>query len=140
MSQPAETNSKHCLEFKIPFGPCTDIWTVPDVLASLPSERDSTAIEQERLKAGAYKVQRTSIEAVRQLTIAIGTARSKRRNILGRNPGRPKISRSRAAALQLGRPAKATILVSISPSRYISFCVRRIQLRNSRIPDQMPIR
>lgn len=118
-----------------------------DVLAALPSDTNITAIEQEQLKAGAYRVQRTSIEAeVRRLTTAIGTARSKRRNNLSEESrqttsaaARSKTSRSRTAAPQLGRPAKETIFIGISPSRYISFCVRRTQRRYSRIPNQIPI-
>jgi hypothetical protein len=56
-----------------------------DVLAALPPDPDITALEQQReqLKAGAYRVQGTRVEAeVRRLTAAIGSARSKRRNII----------------------------------------------------------
>jgi hypothetical protein len=56
-----------------------------DVLAALPPDPTITALEQEReqLKAGAYRVQGTDVEAeVRRLTTAIGTARSRRRNII----------------------------------------------------------
>jgi len=39
--------------------------------------------EQEQLKAGAYRIQGTEIKAeVRRLTTAIGSARSRRRNII----------------------------------------------------------
>ncbi|KFY93086.1 hypothetical protein V500_03919 [Pseudogymnoascus sp. VKM F-4518 (FW-2643)] len=59
---------------------------VPDeYLAALPPDPVITALEQEReqLKAGAYRIQGTSIEAeVRRLTAAIGSARTKRRNII----------------------------------------------------------
>ncbi|KAG9228633.1 hypothetical protein BJ875DRAFT_489673 [Amylocarpus encephaloides] len=59
---------------------------VPDeYLAALPPDPIITALEQEReqLKAGAYRIQGTSIEAeVRRLTAAIGSARTKRRNII----------------------------------------------------------
>ncbi|TVY12529.1 hypothetical protein LARI1_G009432 [Lachnellula arida] len=56
-----------------------------DVLAALPPDPDITAFEQQReqLKAGTYRVQGTGVEAeVRRLTVAIGSARSKRRNII----------------------------------------------------------
>ncbi|TVY90451.1 hypothetical protein LAWI1_G007273 [Lachnellula willkommii] len=56
-----------------------------DVLAALPLDPDITTLEQQReeLKAGAYRVQGTDVEAeVRRLTTAIGSARSKRRNII----------------------------------------------------------
>ena len=56
-----------------------------DVLAALPPDPDITALEQQReqLKAGAYRVQGTDVEAeVRRLTAAIGSARSRRRNII----------------------------------------------------------
>ncbi|TVY14767.1 hypothetical protein LARI1_G008250 [Lachnellula arida] len=56
-----------------------------DVLAALPLDPDITAFEQQReqLKAGTYRVQGTGVEAeVRRLTVAISSARSKRRNII----------------------------------------------------------
>jgi hypothetical protein len=56
-----------------------------DVLAALPPDPVITALEQEReqLKDGAYRVQGTDIEAeVRRLTAAIGSARTRRRNII----------------------------------------------------------
>ena len=56
-----------------------------DVLAALPPDPDIAALEQEReqLKAGAYRIRGTDIEAeVRRLTTAIGGARSRRRNII----------------------------------------------------------
>ncbi len=59
---------------------------VPDnVLAALPPDPDIVALEQEReqLKAGAFRIQGTEIKAeVRRLTTAIGSARSRRRNII----------------------------------------------------------
>jgi hypothetical protein len=59
---------------------------VPDeVLATLPPDPIITALELEReqLKAGAYRIRGTSIEAeVRRLTSAIGSARTRRRNIV----------------------------------------------------------
>jgi len=56
-----------------------------DVLAALSPDPDITALEQQReqLKTGAYSVQGTDVEAeVRRLTAAIGSARSRRRNII----------------------------------------------------------
>jgi Protein of unknown function (DUF3435) len=56
-----------------------------DVLAALPPDPDIAALEQQReqLKAGAYRVQGTDVQAeVRRLTAAIGSARSRRRNII----------------------------------------------------------
>jgi hypothetical protein len=58
-----------------------------DVLAALPPNPDIIALEQqqEQLKAGAYRVQGTDVEAeVRRLTAAIGSARSRRRNIISK--------------------------------------------------------
>jgi hypothetical protein len=65
--------------------PRAPIHVPDDVLAALPRDPDITALEQEReqLKAGAYRVQGTDVEAeVRRLTTAIGSARSRRRNII----------------------------------------------------------
>jgi hypothetical protein len=65
--------------------PRAPIHVPDDVLAALPPDPDITALEQERekLKAGAYRVQGTDVEAeVRRLTTAIGSARSRRRNII----------------------------------------------------------
>lgn len=56
-----------------------------DVLAALPADPDIAALEQHReaLKAGAYRIQGTEIEAeVRRLTAEIGSARTRRRNII----------------------------------------------------------
>ena len=56
-----------------------------DVLAALPPNQDIIALEQRRdeLKAGAYRVQGTDVETeVRRLTTAIGSARSRHRNII----------------------------------------------------------
>jgi hypothetical protein len=56
-----------------------------DYLDALPPDPAITALEQEReqLKAGTYRIQGTSIEAeVRRLTAAIGSARTRRRNII----------------------------------------------------------
>jgi hypothetical protein len=56
-----------------------------DVLAALPPDPDIVALEQRReeLKAGAYRIQGTGIEAeVRRLTTEIGSARTRRRNII----------------------------------------------------------
>ncbi|KFY20821.1 hypothetical protein V491_03397 [Pseudogymnoascus sp. VKM F-3775] len=56
-----------------------------EYLAALPPDPVITALEQEReqLKAGAYRIKGTSIEAeVRRLTAAIGSARTKCRNII----------------------------------------------------------
>jgi chemotaxis methyl-accepting protein methylase len=56
-----------------------------DIFAALPPDPDITALEQEReqLKAGTYRIHGTDIEAeVRQLTTAIGSARSRRRKII----------------------------------------------------------
>ncbi|KFZ11199.1 hypothetical protein V501_04872 [Pseudogymnoascus sp. VKM F-4519 (FW-2642)] len=59
---------------------------VPDeVLAALPPNPIITALEQEReqLKAGAYRIQGTSIKReVQRLTSAISSVRTKRRNIV----------------------------------------------------------
>jgi hypothetical protein len=58
-----------------------------DVLAVLPPNPDITALKQERekLKAGAYRVQGTDVEAeVRRLTTVISSARSRRRNIISK--------------------------------------------------------
>ncbi len=55
------------------------------MLAVLPPEPDTTALERarEQLKAGAYRVQGTEVEAeVRRLTTLIGSARSRRRNVI----------------------------------------------------------
>jgi len=55
-----------------------------DVLAALPPDPDIVALEQQReeLKAGAYRIQGTGVEAeVRRLTAEIGSARTRRRNI-----------------------------------------------------------
>ncbi|KAG4427387.1 hypothetical protein IFR05_017130 [Cadophora sp. M221] len=65
--------------------PRAPIHVPDDVLAALPPDPNITALEQERekLKAGAYRVQGTDVEAeVRRLTTAIGSARSRRRNII----------------------------------------------------------
>lgn len=56
-----------------------------DVLAALPPDPDIMALEQkrEKLKAGAYRIQGTDIEPeVRRLTAVIGSAKSRRRNIV----------------------------------------------------------
>ncbi|OBT53129.1 hypothetical protein VE04_05757 [Pseudogymnoascus sp. 24MN13] len=56
-----------------------------EVLDALPPDPDITALEQERvqLKAGAYRIRGTSIEAeVRRLTSTINSARIRRRNII----------------------------------------------------------
>jgi Protein of unknown function (DUF3435) len=56
-----------------------------DVLAALPPDPDIVALEQQReeLKAGAYRIQGTEVEAeVRRLTAEIGSARTRRRNII----------------------------------------------------------
>ncbi len=58
---------------------------VPDEVPALPPDPVITALEQEReqLKAGAYRVHGTDIEAeIRRLTAAIGSARTRRRNII----------------------------------------------------------
>jgi hypothetical protein len=58
-----------------------------DVLAALPPDPDIVALEQQReeLKAGAYRIQGTEIEAeVRRLTAEISSARSRRRNIISK--------------------------------------------------------
>lgn len=59
---------------------------VPDnVLIVLPPDPDIIALEQRReeLKAGAYRIQGTGIEAeVRRLTIEISSTRTRRRNII----------------------------------------------------------
>jgi hypothetical protein len=59
---------------------------VPDhILAALPPDADIVTLEQQReqLKAGAYRVKGTDVEAeVQRLTTAIGSARSRRRNII----------------------------------------------------------
>jgi hypothetical protein len=65
--------------------PRAPIHVPDDVLAALPPDPDITTLEQEReqLKAGAYRVQGTDVEAeVRRLTAAIGSAKSRRRNII----------------------------------------------------------
>jgi hypothetical protein len=64
---------------------CTPIHIPDNVLAVLPPDPDITVLKQERkkLKAGAYRVQGTDIEAeVRQLTTVIGSTRSRYRNII----------------------------------------------------------
>ena len=56
-----------------------------DVLAALPPDPNIVALEQQRdrLKDGVYRIQGTVVEAeVRRLTTAIGTARSRHRNIV----------------------------------------------------------
>ena len=56
-----------------------------DVLAALPPDPDIVALEQRReeLKAGAYRIQGTGVEAeVRRLTAEINSARTRRRNII----------------------------------------------------------
>jgi hypothetical protein len=56
-----------------------------DVLAALPLDPIIVDLEQQRaqLKAGAYRIQGTEVEAeVRRLTAEIGTARTRRRNII----------------------------------------------------------
>jgi hypothetical protein len=56
-----------------------------DVLAALPPDPAIVELEQrrEQLKAGAYRIQGTEVEAeVRRLTAEIGTARTRRRNII----------------------------------------------------------
>jgi hypothetical protein len=58
-----------------------------DVLAALPPDPDIVALEQQRegLKAGAYRIQGTGVEAeVRRLTAEIGSARTRRRNIISK--------------------------------------------------------
>jgi hypothetical protein len=65
--------------------PRAPIHVPDDVLAALPPDPDITALEQEReqLKAGAYRIQGTDVEAeVRRLIAVIGSARSRRRNII----------------------------------------------------------
>jgi hypothetical protein len=65
--------------------PCAPVHVPDEVLAALPPDPIITALEQEReqLKAGAYRIQGTSIEAeVRRLTSAIGSARTRRRNVV----------------------------------------------------------
>ena len=65
--------------------PRAPIHVPDDVLAALPPDPDIVALEQEReqLKAGAYRIQGTEIEAeVRRLTTVIGCARSRRRHII----------------------------------------------------------
>jgi hypothetical protein len=56
-----------------------------DVLAAFPPDHHITALEQQReqLKVGIYRIQGRDVEAeVRQLTAAIGSARSRRRKII----------------------------------------------------------
>ncbi|KAH7364055.1 hypothetical protein BKA65DRAFT_603155 [Rhexocercosporidium sp. MPI-PUGE-AT-0058] len=56
-----------------------------DVLAALPPDPSIVDLEEQRaqLKAGAYRIQGTEVEAeVRRLTAEIGTARTRRRNII----------------------------------------------------------
>jgi hypothetical protein len=65
--------------------PRAPIHVPDDVLAALPPDPDITALEQERekLKAGAYRIQGTDVQAeVRRLTAAIGSAKGRRRNIV----------------------------------------------------------
>ncbi|KAH6711265.1 hypothetical protein BKA61DRAFT_435039, partial [Leptodontidium sp. MPI-SDFR-AT-0119] len=65
--------------------PHAPIHVPDDVLAALPPDPNITAFKQERekLKARAYRVQGTDVEAeVRRLTTAIGSARSQRRNVI----------------------------------------------------------
>jgi hypothetical protein len=61
------------------------IHVLDEILAAFPLDPVITALEQEReqLKAGTYRIQGTNIEAeVRRLTTAIGSARTRRRNII----------------------------------------------------------
>jgi hypothetical protein len=56
-----------------------------DVLVALPPDPNIVHLEQQRaqLKAGAYRIQGTEVEAeVRRLTAEIGSARTRRRNII----------------------------------------------------------
>src|SRR3954452_2525231 len=56
-----------------------------DVLAALPPDPNIVDLEQQRaqLKAGAYRIQGTEVEAeVRRLTAEIGSARTRRQNII----------------------------------------------------------
>lgn len=56
-----------------------------DVLAALPPDPEITALEQQReqLKDGVYRVRGTDVEAeVKRLTAAIGSAKSRHRNII----------------------------------------------------------
>ena len=56
-----------------------------DVLVALPPDPDIVALEQRReeLKAGAYRIQGTGVEAeVRRLTAEISSDRTRRRNII----------------------------------------------------------
>jgi hypothetical protein len=65
--------------------PRAPIHVPDDVLAVLLPDPDITALEQERekLKAGAYRIQGTDVEAeVRCLTAAIGSAKGRRCNIV----------------------------------------------------------
>ncbi|KAH6704125.1 hypothetical protein BKA61DRAFT_739939 [Leptodontidium sp. MPI-SDFR-AT-0119] len=65
--------------------PRAPIHVPDDVLAALPPDPSIVDLEQQRaqLKAGAYRIQGTEVEAaVRRLTAEIGIARTRRRNII----------------------------------------------------------
>jgi phage terminase small subunit len=65
--------------------PRAPIHVPDDVLAVLPPDPDIVALEQRReeLKAGAYRIQGTEVEVeVRRFTTKIGSARTRRRNII----------------------------------------------------------
>lgn len=65
--------------------PRAPIHAPDDILAALPPDQEIVALEQERdrLKAGAYQVRGTDVEAeVLRLTAAINTAKTRRRNII----------------------------------------------------------
>jgi Protein of unknown function (DUF3435) len=65
--------------------PCAPVHVPDNVLDALPPDPDIDSLEQqrERLKTGAYRIQGTDVEAeVRSLAAAIGSARSRRRNIV----------------------------------------------------------
>jgi hypothetical protein len=58
-----------------------------DVLTALPLDPSIVNLEQQQveLKAGAYRIQGTEVEAeVRRLTAEIGIARTRRRNIISK--------------------------------------------------------
>ena len=65
--------------------PRAPIHVPDDVLAALPPDPSIVDLEQQRaqLKAGAYRIRGTEVEAeVRRLTAEIGIARTRRRNII----------------------------------------------------------
>ena len=65
--------------------PCAPVHIPDDVLAALPLDPDIVALKQQReaLKAGAYRIQGTEIEAeVWRLTAEISSAKTRRRNII----------------------------------------------------------